>query len=223
MNKDNLVYIKGGKNGVIIKMDKDASFDDIRKQVKEKIKAASKFFKDATMALSFEGRTLTDEQTDEIMTIIKENSDLNIVCLVDNDKLHEQVFEQAINDTYNKMSSSVGQFYKGNMRSGQVFESDSSLIVLGDVNPGAMVVARGNVVVLGSLKGSVHAGCGGNENCFVAALDMNPMQIRIGDVIARCADGSKPEKVKQPKLAYVENGNIYIEKIDRNSVNSINL
>ena len=49
-------------------------------------------------------------------------------------------------------------FYKGTLRSGQVFESDGSVVVLGDVNPGGKVVAKGSVIVLGSLKGNIFAG-----------------------------------------------------------------
>ena len=58
-------------------------------------------------------------------------------------------------------------------------------MVLGDVNPGGKVVAKGSVIVLGSLKGNIFAGVDGNENAFVVALEMNPMQIKIADVIAR--------------------------------------
>ena len=60
-------------------------------------------------------------------------------------------------------------FYKGTLRSGQVFESDGSVVVLGDVNPGGKVVAKGSVIVLGSLKGNIFAGVDGNENAFVVA------------------------------------------------------
>ena len=85
------------------------------------------------------------------------------------------------------------------------------MVILGDVNPGGKVVACGNVIVLGSLKGNIFAGANGNENAFVVALDMEPMQIKIADIIARCSDSSpvrKKLKVKakqpvQPKIAYL--------------------
>ena len=81
-----------------------------------------------------------------------------------------------------------GRFYKGTLRSGQVLESETSIIILGDVNPGARVISKGNVVVLGAMKGNAFVGAAGNESAFVAALSMDPMQIRIGDVIARSSD-----------------------------------
>lgn len=220
---NNSVLIKGSKNGIIVKMDEDVSFDEIKEQLASKLDDAADFFKEANMALSFEGRELSNAQINDVLDIISEHSKLNIICVVDNNKFHEKVFEHAINDKINELSAQTGQFYKGTLRSGQVFESESSVIILGDVNPGAKVIARGNVVVLGTLKGNIFAGAAGNENCFVAALDMNPMQIRIGDVMARCSDKSKPEKNRVPKIAFVENGSIYIENIDKSSISGINL
>ncbi len=88
-------------------------------------------------------------------------------------------------------------FYKGTLRSGQVFEADGSVVVLGDVNPGGKVVAKGSVIVLGSLKGNIFAGVDGNENAFVVALEMSPMQIKIGDIIARSSDsGNKVQRAE---------------------------
>ena len=130
-----------------------------------------------------------------------------------------------VEDKLEQLSSTTGQFYKGTLRSGQVLESESSIIILGDVNPGARVIAKGNIVVLGALKGLVYAGANGNQDAFVVALDMIPMQIRIGDVIARSSDGppAKPAKTIDPKIAFVEDGNIYIEKLDKNSLSDIRL
>ena len=120
-------------------------------------------------------------------------------------------------------SAHGGQFYKGTLRSGQVLESESSIIILGDVNPGGKVIAKGNVVVLGSLKGNIFAGANGDEDAFVVALEMDPMQIRIGSVIARCSDSvTKAKFIKgEPKIAYVEEGNIYIEKLEKEVLSDI--
>ena len=99
------------------------------------------------------------------------------------------------------------------------------IIILGDVNPGARVISKGNVVVLGCLKGLVFAGANGNHDSFVVALEMAPMQIRIGDVIARSSDSVqlKPSKTVDPKIAFVDDNNIYIEKLDKNILSDIRL
>ena len=124
-----------------------------------------------------------------------------------------------------------GQFYRGILRSGQKIEVDGSFVILGDVNPGAQIIAGGNVVILGSLKGTVYAGFPADRNAIVAALNMEPMQIQIGDFIARSADadpkrGRKPVKKKkqsdlEPRMAFVDDGNICIEKIDRKLIGEI--
>lgn len=125
-----------------------------------------------------------------------------------------------------------GQFYRGTLRSGQKIEVDGSLVVLGDINPGAQIVARGNVVVLGCLKGSVYAGYPDNKSTFVAALWMEPMQIQIGSCIARSPDRSekdkrpgkkKHDKKMEARMAFVENDNIFIETITRTLINEISI
>ena len=120
-------------------------------------------------------------------------------------------------------------FYKGTLRSGQVFESDGSVVVLGDVNPGGKVVAKGSVIVLGSLKGNIFAGVDGNENAFVVALEMSPMQIkdrRYNCQKLRCQEpkitkGRNKAKVIEPKIAYVYDQNIYIEDLEQNALDDI--
>ena len=125
-------------------------------------------------------------------------------------------------------SKTACMFYKGTLRSGQVFEADGSVVVLGDVNPGGKVVAKGSVIVLGSLKGNIFAGVDGNENAFVVALEMSPMQIKIGEIIARSSDtgtritkGRNKNKVIEPKIAYVYDQNIYIEDLEQNALDDI--
>ena len=181
------------------------------------------------MGISFKGRELTDEQERAILNIISENSSMEILCVVDNGSFDEQVFKNAVENKVAEMDAKDGQFYKGTLRSGQVFEAETSVVILGDVNPGATVISTGNIVVLGALKGVAYAGGNGNEGAFVVALEMSPVQIKIGDKIARCSDGTsifKRKKKKasiEPKIAFVEDGNIYIEPVSREVLNDINL
>ncbi len=107
------------------------------------------------------------------------------------------------------------------------FEDGS--VVLGDVNP-RKSCCQGSVIVLGSLKGNIFAGVDGNENAFVVALEMSPMQIKIGDIIARSSDsgtkatkGRGKAKVVEPKIAYVYDQNIYVEDLEQNALDDISL
>lgn len=100
---------------------------------------------------------------------------------------------------------------------------ETSIIIIGDVKAGAKVVSKGNVIILGSLKGNVYAGSSGNTNAFVVALDMDPVQIRIADTIARSSDKPRKKKEKETKIAFWEDGNIYIEPLDKDVMGDIRL
>lgn len=220
---NNSVVIKSNKYGITVRLDEATPYDELLEEIAIKFKESEKFFKDAKMVLSFEGRKLTEEEEHDILEVISANSKIHIVCIIDEDEKREKQFKQKLEDKLHEMNSRDGQFYKGTLRSGQVLEAETSLVVLGDVNPGAKVISKGNVIILGALKGNVYAGATGNESSFVVALEMNPVQIRIGDVIARSSDETRKSMTGEPKISFVEDGNIYIEPITRSVLNDINL
>lgn len=216
------VVIKGTKSGIIVVLDKNLPFEELEQCVAKKFNESAEFLGNTQVAVSFEGRKCTDEEEIRLMNCITENSHLNVVCIVDNDEKREAYFNQALNEKLMALDSNTGSFYKGNLRSGQLLEFQTSIVILGDVNAGAQVISTGNVVILGSLKGNVYAGASGNENAFVVALKMNPTQIRISDTIARAPDQNKNND-EGTKIAYLENGNIYIEPLTRNTLGDIRL
>lgn len=223
--KQQTVVIKSNKYGITLFLDREIAFCDLLKDIAAKFRASSDFFQNAQMALAFDGRRLSREEQLEVIRVIQENSSLEILCVLEQDALKESFMKQALEERQHERNSNNGRFYKGTLRSGQVLESETSIIILGDVNPGATIVSKGNVVVLGTLKGTVHAGAAGNEDSFVAALNMIPMQIRIADAIARSADGPIHIKgdTKSPMIAYVEDGNIYMEPITKEVINDIRI
>lgn len=220
---NNSVIIKGTKSGIIVVLDSNMDFEELKQNVATKFKESSKFLGNATMALSFEGRELTNEEQRELLDIINENSNLRIACVIDTDQEKEAMFSKSLNERLMELQSNTGQFYKGNLRSGQVLEVESSIIVIGDINNGAKVVSKGNVIILGSLKGNVFAGASGNSKAFVVALDMEPVQIRIADIIARAPDKKSKEVQREAKIAFVDDGNIYIETLNKSVLNDIHL
>ena len=232
---NNAVVIKGTTYGFSVYMDEQADFATISELVKEMFKESAKFFGNAKMAISFEGKQLTDEEQRTLLDIIAANSDVNIVCVIEKngetEELHRHALEERVQEQHlMELDSSNGQFYKGNLRSGQVLETETSIIIVGDVNQGATVTSKGNIIVLGSLLGNVYAGAGGNENAFVLALELDPVQIRIADTIARAPDKvgkalwrREKEKVKEPKIAFRSEGNIFIEPVSRTVLNDIKL
>ncbi len=220
---NNDVIIKGNKYGIIVVLNPDISFNELKEQVAEKFRESSKFFEDAKMALSFEGRDLNNEEEKEILDIIENNTDMKIVCIIDNDPKKEELFKKSLEEKLMELENNTGQFYKGILRSGASLEFESSVVIIGDVNNGARVVSKGNIIVLGALKGNAFAGACGNTNAFVVALDMQPTQIRIADTIARSPDKPVKNDVKEAKIAFLEDGNIYIEPLNKDVLNDIRL
>ena len=190
------VVIKGNKSGLIVHLDDKMEFPELKEKVEEKFASSSDFLGAAQIALSFEGRKLSEEQKYELMECVREHSKLDIVCLIDDDEKREARFAQSLEET--------------------------SIVILGDVNVGAQVVSAGNVVILGKLLGTVYAGASGKENSFVVALQMNPTQIRIADIIARSPD-EKTEAKLETKIAFAEDGNIYIEPLNRKVLDGISI
>ena len=219
----NSVMIKGNKHGIVVVLDAKMEFEELIIEIAQKFKESAKFLGNAQMAISFEGRKLTDLEQRQILDTISENSKLRVICIVDFDEEKDKVFQKALDDKLMELSNTTGQFYKGNLRSGQVLETETSIIVIGDVNPGAHIVSKGNIIVLGALKGTAFAGASGNTNAFVLALDMCPGQIRIADTIARAPDHPAKEEQKEAKVAFLEEGNIYIEPINKKVLNDIRL
>jgi len=99
-----------------------------------------------------------------------------------------------------------------NLRSGQKFYTEGNVVILGDINPGAEVVAGGNILVMGVLRGMVHAGAFGDETVIVAAYRLNPTQLRIANHITRPPEGEEII-VEGPELARIKAGKVIIEKL----------
>lgn len=220
---DNSVIIKGNNYGIIVVLDPDLSFDELKEKVAKKFRESSNFFRDAKMAISFEGRVLTNEEQRDILDIIGETTDMQIVCVIDNDPDKEKLFKKTLEEKLMELGNNTGQFYKGILRSGTSLGFETSAVIIGDVNHGARVVSKGNIIVLGSLKGTAFAGACGNTDAFVIALDMRPTQIRIADTIARSPDKPVKDEDKEPKIAFLEDGNIYIEPLSKGVINDIRL
>lgn len=93
-----------------------------------------------------------------------------------------------IKKSFNKeIATSETKFYKGSIRSGQKMEFEGSLVILGDVNAGAEVLAEDNVVILGILRGMAHAGAKGNKEAIIAAASIEAPQLRIANIVKEMA------------------------------------
>ncbi len=87
------------------------------------------------------------------------------------------------------------------LRSGAEIRHNGTVVVVGDLNPGSSIIAEGDILVWGRLRGVAHAGCKGNAKCLIMALQMEPTQIRIADYVARAPE--TPLTQYFPEVAYV--------------------
>lgn len=101
------------------------------------------------------------------------------------------------------------------VRSGQRYRYAGTIIVIGDVNPGAELIADGDIIVWGKLRGVVHSGANGNDSAVISALVLAPTQLRIGKFIARAPDLLENMRNAPAEIARVRNGNIVLEPWNR--------
>jgi septum site-determining protein MinC len=100
-------------------------------------------------------------------------------------------------------------FLRKTVRSGQAIHHPSNVVVLGDVNPGAEIIAGGDIIVWGVLRGMVHAGYPDNENAVVCSLQLAPVQLRIAHLLSRPPEGFEAQS--QPEIATIRQGQIVVE------------
>lgn len=217
----NSVIIKSFPNGIVLHLDADIPFSELLADIALKFKESSSFFKDAKMALSFKGRNLTDEEEKQILDVVSGNSQLHIMCLVGEDEETERQFAKALAQTDFSGEDTIGsegQFYRGTLKNGQVLETESSIVILGDVYPGAAIISARDIIVLGGLYGEAYAGGNGDRKHYVAALEMSPERLKIGDFKYHTKEKINKWSIKpkvQPKIAYVKNKKIVMDSLTK--------
>lgn len=163
--------------------------------------------------------------SNEIPQATENDNDISPI-LEENEKIADDVIAQEIieedDEEIAKLKSEVEKlptlYLRKTIRSGQSISSDGNIIVIGDVNPGAEIIAKGDITVWGILGGIAHAGSAGNNYSRIRALKLNPVQIRIGSVFARRPDTVNVPYIQKsceytPEEAFTHKGSIIIRKI----------
>lgn len=217
------VLIKSFPNGIILHLNEDAEFEEIINELASKFSQARGFFKKASVALSIEGRKVTETEEIRILETIKKNSDVTIMCIIGHDEETNKNFIKALKHMEQRLTGGdEGQFYKGTLKNKEVLETESSIVILGDVYPGSAIISTKNIIVLGGLYGEAYAGGNGNSDAYVVALEMEPERLKIGDFKYKNSKQTKwgiRPKV-QPKIAYVKNDKIVLEQLTKDLLSS---
>lgn len=204
------VSLRGTREGVLIVLGEGewpALMEDLESQLARPNAAA--FFRGARVSVETGDRFLTEAERDELERMLASH----------NIRLGETVPTTAPtpraprdrDDMYIRSTATAeALMIRRTLRSGQVIRHPGPVVVYGDVNDGAEIVATGDVLIFGKLRGLVHAGAGGDDHATIGALSLNPPQLRIGKHIARSPEGKKG-KPRGPEMASVREGHIVIE------------
>jgi septum site-determining protein MinC len=215
------VTIKGTSDGVVISLG-EGPLAQVLSEMEDQLAAKASFFRGGRAALRVAERSLSVEQLGTIGAKIEELG--MTLWAVQSDHPETGVAAQELGLETALQSSSPaepaaperiareemeGRVVRRTLRSGQTVHHPGHVTIIGDVNPGAEVVASGDVVVWGKLRGTVHAGAAGDDGAIVCALQLAPSQIRIGAHIARSPERGRPPKA--PEMASVQDGGIVVE------------
>lgn len=213
------VLIKSYPNGISLMLNPDCPFETILEEVGFKFSQSRAFFGNARMALSIEGRQLTNNEELLLLDRINHNSDVYIVCVVGKDVETNKYFTKAIDELDKRLlnAENQGQFYRGTLKNNHILETEKSIVVLGDVYPGSTIISAGDIIILGGLYGEAYAGGSGSGNHYIVALEMEPEKLKIGDFKYKSNGktkwGLKPKV--QPKIAYIKNDKLVIEPLTK--------
>lgn len=210
----NTVVLKSNKAGMTVILDPSVPFEELLADIAAKFQESARFWGSVQMTLTLSGRPLTAEEEFTIVNVITEHSQIQILCLVDQDINRTRRCEKALNEKLMELSAATGQFYRGRLKRGEQLESEASIVIIGDVEAGARITAKGNIVVLGELYGTAFAGISGNSQAVVTALRMAPSQLRIADS-PMIQNPKNRVLIRGYATAFVENGKICLNSMKK--------
>lgn len=174
--------IKGTGNGLTIKMNPDADFQEMILDICKRFSKSRTFFGNAEVAITLTGRDLSDEEVDLVLEAIELNSDLRIRYIFEENQLKDLRMRGMIDRFYYDNIYENAKIILSSVHKSMTEASDSSLVILGDVREGAEIRAKGNIIVFGELAGFAQAGTEGNENCYIVAEKITAQEVQIASV-----------------------------------------
>lgn len=217
---EKIVKIKGSTDGLQLSFADGADFPSIEREIRAQLESGSGFFLRGTLvslpdgALSAEERTALQKLFHAYGLILRTEKAAAAATQFTGKKREESP-APAPKTAPSNADAQVQEMVVVNrtLRGGQEIRTESSVLVCGNVNPGAQIIAGGSIDIRGTCRGMVHAGAFGNTDAFVIADRLIPTQIRIADLVARAPDHMKPEE--KAERASIKDGQIVIEPIER--------
>lgn len=222
MNPENtamneLVSIKGGKDGLRLQLDEGAAWQDVLVALRSQLGSGGSFFAGARLIIDIGHRQVSEAQLAEAVHMMQAHG-LQPEALAASAResrnaarsvgLTARPVPERSQPAASASVEGEAMLVCRTVRSGQVVRHHGHITLIGDVNPGAEVIAGGSVVVWGRLRGMVHAGALGDSSALICALELQPTQLRIADLIARTPEGIAG---RTPEVACVQEDHIVVE------------
>lgn len=222
------VEFKGKLNGLYLNLDPNERFDAIMAHLTQLLTDRATFYQGSRI-VGIKGQSLNYKQKAAIEALIGDTFGIEVESLetpLESEKkvippkeempIETQPQPQAQPEVAPPLQKENRQsdthFFFGTMRSGKSIHYPGHVVVIGDVNPGAEIVAEGNIIVMGRVLGFIHAGSAGNDQAVVIGSLLKPTQIRIAKYISVPPSDDETIHTTVPERAIVSNGVIKIEK-----------
>ncbi len=224
-----VISIKGVRDVLLVSLNDDAPWDEVSERLFLIIEQRNDFFRGARIAIKVGDRALNRDDIRKLQDKLAEH-DVHLASILGDAAETIRAARRAGIDTDLPEGVTAGErddsgelppldssehgtggvLVKNTLRSGRIVRHVGHVVVIGDVNPGAQIIAGGDVLVWGRLRGTVHAGANGDESALVCALDMRPMQLRIANYVAIAGDDG--HRRPHPEYAMVRDGQIVAEE-----------
>jgi septum site-determining protein MinC len=222
MNETNsLIQIKGLRDGLLVSLD-DASWEVQRTALLAQVDGQPAFFQGARLALDVASQVLHVNELVDLRDQLSERG-IYLWAVISESPTTEKTAqllglatriskprpEEGRKFAVEDLGEETALFLQRTLRSGTRIEFSGHVVVFGDVNPGAEIVADGNVMIWGRLRGMVHAGAKGNRSAVICALEFSPTQLRIADEVSAAI---RPQGSPRPEVVRINNdGNLQAE------------
>ena len=229
------IGIKGIREGLLVSVPERGSFAELLTLLKAELAQKQTFLQGSQVALQVGYRPLAKDELRDLQ-ILFEQTQLELWAVLAEEREARAAARElglatrlsgSQTDLDGNMLTAVpqveatviveppqgGLILKETIRSGRSINHEGHIVIIGDVNPGAEIVAGGDVIVWGRLRGMVHAGALGNETAVICALELNPTQLRIADQIAISPDEKRGRPI--PEQAAIRDGQIVAEMWQR--------
>ena len=220
------IRFTGVDYGLLVRMDWEVPLSQLLVEIEEHIQKSRAFFADAKVFLEVDTRPVLQQETEQLGVVLARHG-LTLQGVVSAATRVEGLSRpQAAPEVLPEEPQTALPVIAGKgalvvehrtVRSGEKVASEGHLVIMGDVNPGAEVIAENNIIVWGSLRGTAYAGVPNHEDAVIAALHLAPIQLRIAGFIARSPD-VRPVTAAIPELARIDQNEIVVESWERGRV-----